>query len=89
MNKINQASHSLVSVVMCAYNAEKYIGETIRSVLNQTYRKFEFIIWNDGSTDSTESIVKSFKDDRIRYFYHANTGLGMALNLACKEVRGG
>lgn len=76
-----------ISVVMCCYNAEKYIAETIESVLNQTYTNFEFIIWNDGSNDGTEQIVKSYKDHRIRYFYHNNLGLGNALNLACSEVR--
>ena len=64
-----------ISVVMCCYNAEKYIAETIESVLNQTYTNFEFIIWNDGSNDGTEQIVKSYKDHRIRYFYHNNLGL--------------
>ncbi len=60
----------LVSVVMCTYNDERTIGETIASVLGQTYRNFEFIIWNDGSTDGTETVVQSFHDDRIRYFCH-------------------
>lgn len=78
----------LVSVVMCCYNGEKYIAETITSVLNQTYYNFEFIIWNDGSTDESEKIIKSFQDDRIRYCYHDNTGLGIALGLACKEATG-
>ena len=78
----------LVSVVMCTYNDERFIKETIDSVLSQSYSNFEFIIWNDGSTDSTESIIKSFKDERIRYFYHENTGLGQALALACKEANG-
>jgi glycosyltransferase involved in cell wall biosynthesis len=73
---------------MSCYNAEKYIAEAIDSILNQTYRDFEFIIWNDGSTDNTERIIKSYNDSRIRYFYHENTGLGKALNLACKEAKG-
>lgn len=81
-------NNPLVSVVLCTYNDEKYIKETIDSVLCQTFIDFEFIIWNDGSTDSTENIVKSFEDGRIRYFYHENTGLGKALALACKEARG-
>ena len=78
----------LVSVVMCTYNDERFIKETIDSVLSQSFSNFEFIIWNDGSTDSTEEIIKSFKDERIRYFYHENTGLGQALALACKEAKG-
>lgn len=77
-----------ISVVMSCYNAEKYLRPAIDSILNQTFCDFEFIIWNDGSTDSTEEIIKSYSDSRIRYFYHENTGLGRALNLACKEALG-
>lgn len=76
-----------VSVVMSCYNSEKYLAEAIDSILNQTFTDFEFIIWNDGSTDRTEEIIKSYDDSRIRYFYHENTGLGQALRLACQEVK--
>jgi len=79
-------NRALVSVVMCCYNAERYIKQTIDSVLNQTFRDFEFIVWNDGSTDSTEAIIKSYKDERIRYFYHENAGLGQSLKWACEKV---
>lgn len=78
----------LVSVVLCTYNTEKYIADSINSILNQTYTNFEFIIWDDGSTDRTRTIVESFKDDRIRYFYHENVGLGMALRMACEQASG-
>lgn len=81
-------NNPLVSVVLCTYNDEKYIKQSIEAVLAQTYKNIEFIIWNDGSTDSTEQIVKSYNDSRIRYFYHENTGLGMALALACKKANG-
>jgi len=57
----------LVSIVMAAYNEEKYISEAIKSILNQTYTNFEFIIINDGSTDQTESIILSYQDKRIKY----------------------
>lgn len=83
-----EISKPLISVVMCTYNTEKYISEAIDSILNQTYRNFEFIIWDDGSTDGTRAIVESFGDSRIRYYYHENTGLGMALRLACEKVTG-
>ena len=49
-----------VSIVMPAYNAEKYINETIDSILNQSYKDFEFIIINDGSTDRTKEIILSY-----------------------------
>jgi glycosyltransferase involved in cell wall biosynthesis len=78
----------LISVVMCTYNTGEYIAEAIESVLAQSFIDFEFIIWDDGSTDGTRNIVESFKDERIRYFHHENTGLGMALKLACAEARG-
>ena len=52
---------------MPAYNAEKYIGEAIESILNQTYKDFEFIIINDGSIDRTEDIILSYDDPRIIY----------------------
>lgn len=77
-----------VSVVMCCYNAQRYVKETVDSILCQTFSDFEFIIWNDGSTDDTEAVVLSYDDPRIRYFRHENTGLGMALRLACAEARG-
>lgn len=77
-----------VSVVMSCYNGERYIKEAIDSILAQTFTDFEFIIWDDGSTDSSRDIIESYQDDRIRYFYHENTGLGMALRLACEHAKG-
>lgn len=78
----------LVSVVMSCYNGELFLKQTIESILAQTYSNFEFIIWDDGSTDRSKEIIDSFNDARIRYFYHENTGLGMALHLACEQVKG-
>lgn len=75
-----------VSVVMCCYNAEKYIKETIDSVLRQTFEDFEFIIWNDGSTDATMSLVESYSDPRIKVFTDINRGEGMAAQLACRHT---
>ena len=77
-----------ISVVMSCYNSERFLRQSIDSILMQSYREFEFIIWNDGSTDSTEEIIKSYHDERIRYFYAPNQGLGSALAAACKEARG-
>lgn len=81
-------SSPTVSVVLCTYNDEQYIRQSIESILNQTFSNFEFIIWDDGSTDGTAEIIKSYGDKRIRYFYNENTGLGRALNLACQQARG-
>lgn len=58
-------NNPLVSILMTAYNAERYIGDTINSVLNQTYEHFEFLIIDDCSSDSTADIISSFKDPRI------------------------
>jgi len=80
--------HPKVSVVMCCYNAERYIKQTIDSVLNQTYKDFEFIIWNDGSTDNTKEIIESYSDDRIRLFNDINRGEGKAGQLGCNEALG-
>jgi len=55
----------LVSVIMPVYNGERFIRETIDSVLNQTYQNFEFIIVNDGSVDATQQIIDSYDDKRI------------------------
>ena len=60
----------LVSVITPVYNSEKFIGETIESVIGQTYKNWEMIVIDDGSTDKTESIVRFYmsKDPRIKYF---------------------
>ncbi len=54
-----------VSVVMPVYNGENYLNDSINSILNQTFKDFEFLIINDGSTDKSLDIIKSFKDERI------------------------
>ncbi|CAN5221741.1 hypothetical protein BH09BAC3_BH09BAC3_26720 [soil metagenome] len=65
---------------MSAYNTEKYIGEAIQSILNQTFTSFEFIIINDGSTDGTVEIIQSFSDSRIRLIDQSNSGIPRSLN---------
>jgi glycosyltransferase involved in cell wall biosynthesis len=61
-----------VSVVMSVYNGEKYLKEAIDSILNQTFKDFEFIIINDGSTDNSLKIIKSYKDPRIILIHSKN-----------------
>lgn len=56
-----------VTVLMPVYNGEAFLHEAIDSILNQTFQDFEFLIINDGSTDSTEAIIQSYTDPRIRY----------------------
>lgn len=69
-----------VSVLMPTYNVEKYIAEAIESILNQTFTDFELIILDDGSTDGSADIAKSFTDNRIVY-HHNDVNLGLANNL--------
>jgi glycosyltransferase involved in cell wall biosynthesis len=57
-----------VSVILTSFNHEKYIGEAIESVLNQTFVDFELIIWDDASSDGSWAIIKSYSDRRIRAF---------------------
>jgi glycosyltransferase involved in cell wall biosynthesis len=77
-----------VTVLMPAYNTEDYIAEAITSILAQTFTDFEFIIVNDGSTDNTEKIIRSFKDPRIVLIQQPNGGVSNALNTGLKNARG-
>lgn len=81
-------SENLISIIMPVKNEEKYIFDSIQSVLSQTYKNFELIIIDDGSTDKTFEIVKSIKDDRIRLFQKENSGLIDQLNFGLKEAKG-
>ncbi|QQS26904.1 glycosyltransferase [bacterium] len=78
----------LVSVVMSVYNGEKYLREAIDSILNQTFTDFEFIIINDGSTDNTLKIIKSYKDPRIVLISRENKGQALARNAGIALARG-
>lgn len=69
-----------VSVIMPVYNAEKYLREAIDSILNQTFRDFEFIIIDDGSGDSSVDIVRNYDDRRI-HFYQNEQNMGVAATL--------
>ncbi|HXX53022.1 MAG TPA: glycosyltransferase, partial [Thermodesulfovibrionales bacterium] len=65
----------LISILTPVYNQKKYIGQTIRSVLSQTYQDWEWVILDDGSTDETGDIIKRFKEDRIRYVSQGHAGI--------------
>jgi glycosyltransferase involved in cell wall biosynthesis len=86
MNKNNLPQ---VSVVMSVYNAGSYLQEAIDSILNQTFSNFEFIIVNDGSTDDSLSVIKSYNDNRIVLLDQVNSGLSKALNdgIACANSK--
>lgn len=78
----------LISVVMITYQHEKYIAEAIQSILEQTFENLELIIVNDGSTDRTDEIIRSFQDDRITYIYQENQGPSAASNNGILASRG-
>jgi len=79
----------LISVVMPVYNREAYLKEAIDSILNQSFRDFEFIIVDDGSTDSSPEIIRSYSDQKIKYVRLAeNSGNTVARNIGIKAASG-
>ena len=80
----------LVSIIMPAYNAGKYIADSIRSVIAQTWSNWELLVVDDGSSDDTAGIVKEFvaRDARIKYFFQENGRLGKARNTGLKNASG-
>lgn len=77
-----------VSIIIPLYNKERTIKRTIESVLNQSYRNFEILIVNDGSTDESESIVLKIKDERIRLISKNNEGVSAARNTGIINAKG-
>ncbi|MGN8071257.1 glycosyltransferase family 2 protein [Mucilaginibacter sp. 22184] len=78
----------LVSVCMPAYNAGKYITDTVSSITSQSYTNWELIIVNDGSTDNTAGILKQLTDPRIKVFHQENKGQCAAANQAFQLSKG-
>ncbi len=78
-----------ISVVMPAYNHEQYVGEAIESVLDQSFEDFELVIVDDGSTDRTAQVIKSYDDKRINYHYQDNQDAFNALNNGMALAQGG
>ena len=78
-----------ISVVLPVYNGSRYLRTSIESVLDQTYSDFELIVWDDGSTDESVAIAKSYSDPRIQVFVsERNKGLFTTLNLAIQKSKG-
>lgn len=79
----------LVSIIMPTYNCGKFIAETIKTVLEQTYTNWELVIVDDCSKDDTEQVVKSFNDSRIRYYkLEQNSGAAVARTTAMQKAEG-
>ena len=82
-------SPGLVSIVLPVYNAEKYVGAAVDSILRQSYEKFELIIVDDGSTDDSLSVVSSYADPRIKIFKNKkNLGIVNSLNIGISLSNG-
>ena len=78
---------ALVSVIIPVYNGERYLAEAIESVLSQTYSALEIVVIDDGSTDNSASVAKSYGSN-VQYFYQTNRGLSAALNHGVQVARG-
>src|SRR5712664_3536185 len=79
----------MLSVLMPAYNAERFIESTVKSVLGQTFENFEFLVVDDCSIDSTAQILSNIKDPRVRVLRNEkNLGIVGSLNRAALEARG-
>ncbi|MEW6378190.1 MAG: glycosyltransferase [bacterium] len=87
---MNTRQGKLVSIVLPTHNGRRYLRQAIQSCLDQTYAHLELIIVNDGSTDSTEAIIREYRDERLtRISLPANQGLARALNAGFAQAAGG
>ena len=83
------AEQALISVITPTYNRATFLAEAIDSVLAQSYRNFELLIVDDGSTDDTQTIVNNYKHDaRVVYQFQENQGQSVARNNALHASRG-
>lgn len=79
---------TLVSVIMPCHNAAKYLGEALESVLNQSYTNLQIILIDDGSTDETAEIIRTYHDPRIEYYLQENRGQCAASNTGIAKAKG-
>lgn len=78
-----------VSVIVPVYNSELFIKDCLESILNQSYKDFEIIIVNDGSTDNSENLIMDYlQDDRVQYYYVQNEGISSARNFGIVKSKG-
>lgn len=77
-----------ISIIVPIYNASKYLKNCLDSLVSQTKKELEFVLINDGSTDDSESIIKSYKDSRIKYFKRSNHGIGKTRNFGIINASG-
>ena len=77
-----------ISIIVPVYNTSKYLNGCIKSLLHQTLEEIEIILINDGSTDTSESIIRKYKDKRIKYISKNNEGIGKTRNLGIEIATG-
>ena len=79
----------VVSVLMTVYNHEKYVKESIKSILNQSLKNFELIVINNGSTDRSKNVIINLKDKKIKFYnLKKNIGRTKGLNFGLKKCKG-
>ncbi|MCY7385968.1 MAG: glycosyltransferase [Microcoleus sp. CAN_BIN18] len=87
MSSILTSKTPRVSVIIPAYNSDSYISRAVESVFEQTYKNWEIIVIDDGSTDNTRQVLEPY-GDVIQYVYQENQGAAMARNRACELAKG-
>lgn len=78
------------SIILPVYNAKKYVAETVKSILNQSFQDFELIVINDGATDGSDVIVKNFvsENENIKFFSKTNGGICQSRNYGIERAKG-
>ena len=85
---IDSPREPLVSIIVCVYNGQEFLGAALDSVLAQTYPRFELIAIDDGSTDDSLELLSRYADSRSKILHQENRGAAMALDLGLKTARG-
>lgn len=81
-------NENLISVIIPVFNGEKYLLDTLKSIVNQTYKDIEIVIIDDGSTDNSKNIIELIKSDKIKYNFQQNQGVSAARNRGIKIAKG-
>jgi len=86
----NKYNKGIVSIILPTFNRAKYLSRSIDSVIAQTYSQWELVIIDDGSSDNTQEMLKSYLDQypNIKYFYHSNRGAALSMNEGIKRSGG-